>query len=81
MTSTVFLDGSSLTPSQARALAQLRTHGSLTSRELSQLLGLSRSYAGSLLNQLERASLATGELIGGGEVRFSLAAEADAVGV
>jgi hypothetical protein len=77
----VFLDGSSLTPSQARALAQLRLHGSLTSRELSEQLGLSRSYAGSLLSALERASLATGELIGGGQVRFSLAAEigADAV--
>ena len=75
----MFLDGSSLTPSQARALAQLRAHGSLTSRELSELLGLSRSYAGALLSQLERASLATGELIGGGQVRFSLAVAPDAV--
>ena len=75
----MFLDGSSLTPSQARALAQLQAHGSLTSRELSELLGLSRSYAGSLLSALERASLATGELIGGGEVRFWLAAQAAAI--
>ena len=77
----MFLDGSSLTPSQSRALAQLRAHGSLTSRELSELLGLSRSYAGSLLSQLERASLANGELIGGGEIRFTLAVAARPVAV
>jgi len=77
----MMFDGSSLRRSQARALELLQTHGSLTSRELSELMGLSRSYAGSLLSQLERAELAYGELIGGGEIRFSLAAESDAVAV
>jgi hypothetical protein len=77
----VFLDGSPLTPSQTRALALLRTHGSLTSRELGELMGLSRSYAGSLLSQLERASFAHGELIGGGEIRFSLVGAPDIVAV
>ncbi len=77
----MFLDGTPLTPSQVRALGFLREHGSLTSRELSELMGLSRSYAGSLLSHLERASFACGELIGGGEIRFSLVAAPDIVAV
>lgn len=66
----MFLDGLRLTRSQLRALALLTERGSLTSRELADLMGLTRSYAGSLLTGLERAHLAHGELIGGGEIRF-----------
>lgn len=66
----MFLDASTLTRSQTRALALLNERGSLTSRELADLMGLTRSYAGSLLSGLERAELAYGELIGGGEIRF-----------
>ncbi len=66
----VLLDGLRLTRSQLRALALLTERGSLTSRELAHLMDLTRSYAGSLLTGLERAQLAHGELIGGGEIRF-----------
>ena len=69
--STVLLDGLRLTRSQLRALALLTERGSLTSRELADLMDLTRSYAGSLLAGLERAHLAYGELIGGGEIRFT----------
>ena len=66
----MLLDSLSLTRSQLRALALLTERGSLTSRELADLMGLTRSYAGSLLTGIERADLADGELIGGGEIRF-----------
>jgi len=68
----MILDRSTLTRSQARALDLLVARGSLTSRELASLMGLTRPYAGSLLTGLERAALAQGELIGGGEIRFVL---------
>jgi DNA-binding MarR family transcriptional regulator len=72
-TITVILDGPTrpLTRSQLHALSLLTERGSLTSRELADLMGLTRSYAGSLLTRLERNELARGELIGGGEIRFT----------
>ncbi len=79
----MLLDGAtrSLTRSQAQALRLLSERGSLTSRELADLMGLTRSYAGSLLTRLERAELAYGELIGGGEIRFTPSRTARAVAV
>ncbi len=79
----MLLDGLThpLTRSQAQALSLLAERGSLTSRELADLMGLTRSYAGSLLTRLERAELAHGELIGGGEIRFTPSEAARAVAV
>jgi DNA-binding MarR family transcriptional regulator len=77
----VILGERSLTRSQKRAHILLNEHGSLTSRELAEFMGLTRSYAGSLLTGLERAELAHGELIGGGEIRFTPSESAQPVSV
>jgi len=68
----VLVEAAPLTRSQARALRLLGQRGSLTSRELARAMAVTRSYAGSLLGALERAELARGELIGGGQLRYAL---------
>lgn len=68
----MLVEASPLTMSQRRALRLLAQRSSLTSRELARTIAVTRSYAGALLGALERAQLARGELIGGGELRYVL---------
>jgi predicted transcriptional regulator len=58
----------------ARALKIAVDHRQTTTRHASAALGVTRSAAGESLRALERAGLVRGELVGGGELGYSVTA-------